>query len=106
MAKDRFSKQKKSYYNNEFRYGIDSLIEKNKPVEKPKLEKQFKKKLIELKTLSHKLTTWEINFVESILERNQVTSLKQRATIDKIFDRLKKINTPKIIYNNPESNKK
>ena len=30
MAKDRFSKFKKSFYSSEFRYGIDTLFEKNK----------------------------------------------------------------------------
>jgi hypothetical protein len=81
MAKDRFSKFKKSFYSNEFRYGNDMLFEKNKlyKIQRPKLSKDEMNRLKKL--LKNKLTEWESSFVKNVIRSDKSLTLKQKDVI-------------------------
>jgi hypothetical protein len=89
MAKDRFSKFKKSFYSNEFRYGSDTLFEKNKSYTIKRLSLSDTEKH-RLKTLKKKkLNEWELNFVKSLIHANKSFTLKQKEVIIKLENKYK-----------------
>lgn len=78
MAKDRFSKFKKSNYNKEFRWGNHNKILNNRL----NLNKEQKDWLIKLRASLTKQSS--INFIDSILEQNYVPTDKQKEIIKSI----------------------
>ena len=89
MAKDRFSKFKKSFYSSEFRYGIDTLFEKNKSLNIKRLTLSTDEKR-RLKILKKKnLNEWESNFVKSLIDANKSFTLKQKETLIKLENKYK-----------------
>ncbi len=84
MAKDRFSKFKKSFYSDEFRYGKDVLFEKNKlyTIKRLNLSNSEKNRLKNLRKKN--LTESELNFIKSLINANKSFTLKQKQVIIKL----------------------
>ena len=82
MAKDRFSRFKKSNYNTTFRYGNTSMnhIGVGKREELNQQQRDWIINVIQTK----KLNQWELSFMRSILVENKVPTTKQKETIKKI----------------------
>lgn len=87
MAKDRFSNQKRSNYDKEFRYGITTYTQKQKCnlVLNP-TTKKFIKDILE--NSRHYLNGWEIEFLIS-LENRAMISEKQKFYLDRVFNNVK-----------------
>jgi hypothetical protein len=87
MAKDRFSNQKKSNYNKEFRYGITSYSSKQKcNIVLYPTDKKYIKEILDNSRLY--LNSWEKDFLVS-LESRALISEKQKFHLDEIFRKLK-----------------
>ena len=82
MAKDRFSKFKKSNYNNTFRYGDNSMnyVSVGK---RDKLSQQQREFILQL--IKGRNTEYNKKFLRSILVENKVPTLKQKEVIKKII---------------------
>ena len=80
MAKDRFSNQKRSNWDNKFRWGVDTFSD-SKPKCAPLTEAQ---KASIRYTLSYNLTEWERLFCLSILNKGNKLSDKQRDVLKTI----------------------
>lgn len=88
MAKDRFSKFKKSNYNKQLKYGLDVLIEKNKSfIKRPELTLKERKRLKEL--LKSKVSSYDGDFIKSVLKSNKSMTISQLNVIKKIEEKLK-----------------
>lgn len=87
MAKDRFSNQKRSNYDKEFRYGNNNYIKKVKCniVLTPNKKKSIKQILDNPKLF---LNSWDKEFLLN-LENKALISEKQKYHLDLIFDKLK-----------------
>ena len=91
MAKDRFSKFKKSFYSNEFRYGTDPLFEKVKSftvVKRPTISKQEKNRIKLIK--NNNLTDWERNFINNVIALDKSMTLKQKKVLINLENKYKK----------------
>lgn len=95
MAKDRFSNQKRSNYDMNFRWGNNEYTSavKCKIVMTPTNKKYIKDILNNCKIV---LTAWEKDFLVS-LESRAMMSEKQKLHFDKICDKLKNKLHKKII---------
>ena len=82
MAKDRFSRFKKSNYNTTFRYGNTSMNH-NGIGKRENLDDKQRDWLINLIQNSN-TTDWEVKFLRSILVENKVPTEKQKTIIKKI----------------------
>jgi hypothetical protein len=82
MAKDRFSKFKKSNYDNTFRYGNNSMnyVSVGK---RDKLSQQQREFILQL--IKGCNTEYNKKFLRSILVENKVPTLKQKEVIKKII---------------------
>ena len=95
MAKDRFSNQKRSNYDKEFRYGNTTYTPKQKCniVLNPTTKKYINDIL---ENSRHYLNSWEINFLIS-LENRVMISQKQEFYLDQVFDNVKQRARIKIV---------
>ena len=82
MAKDRFSRFKKSNYNNEFRWGTNDY-NSSKYSDRPKMSDNQREWVINL-IKSSSTTEWETKFLRSILVDGKVPTDKQKDIIRKI----------------------
>lgn len=82
MAKDRFSKFKKSNYDTNFRYGNNSMNH-NGVGKREKLNQQQRDWIINV-IQNKKLNDWQVSFMRSILVENKVPTHKQKEVIKKI----------------------
>jgi hypothetical protein len=80
MAKDRFSKFKRVNWDNQFKYGLDSLTESNK---RSKMEKSVFDSCCRL--LNNPLNKWELEFINSIITNKTQLTLKQSKTLTTII---------------------
>ena len=82
MAKDRFSRFKKSNYNNEFRWGTHEYNSSwyNDRVDLLDNQREWVINLIK----SNKTNKWEMEFLRSILVDGKVPTDKQKDIIRKI----------------------
>lgn len=85
MAKDRFSKFKKSSYDTNFRYGNNSMNH-NGVGKRDKLDDKQRDWLINL-IQNGNTTDWEVKFLRSILVENKVPTEKQKTIIKKVINR-------------------
>lgn len=87
MAKDRFSNQKKSNYNKEFRYGASDYSPK---IKKNKVFTSEQKKFINeiLNNKISKLNEWEKDFL-IVLSTSMTYSDKQKLHLEKIITKIK-----------------
>jgi len=87
MAKDRFSNQKKSVYNKEFRYGSNDY---NPSPKRNKVFTAEQKKFINEFLLSKisLLNNWEKDFL-SVLGKSMTYSENQKIHLEKIINKLK-----------------
>jgi hypothetical protein len=83
MAKDRFSRFKKSNYNNTFRYGNNSMnyVSVGK---RDKLSQQQREFILQL--LKGCNTEYSKKFLTSILVENKVPTVKQKIVIKKMLN--------------------
>lgn len=82
MAKDRFSNQKRSVYDTQYRYGTDTIKEKWTPLKKGKMTKS-ERKLVEA-ARRKQLNDWEKGFVADIRHRGAPLSKKQKEKLEQI----------------------
>ena len=82
MAKDRFSKFKKSNYDTNFRYGNNSMNHTGVG-KRNKLDDKQRDWLINL-IQNGNTTDWEVKFLRSILVENKVPTEKQKSIIKKM----------------------
>lgn len=82
MAKDRFSKFKKSNYDTNFRYGNNSMNH-NGVGKREKLNENQRDWIINV-IQTKKLNEWQLSFLRSILVENKVPTNKQKEVIKKI----------------------
>jgi hypothetical protein len=88
MAKDRFSKFKKSNYSDKFKYGIDPLFEKNKSfIKRVELSIKERKRLKVL--LKLKISDYYTDFIKSIISSNKSMTLAQLNVIRKLEETIK-----------------
>ena len=85
MAKDRFSRFKKSNYDTNFRYGNNSMNH-NGVGKRDKLDDKQRDWLINL-IQNGNTTDWEVKFLRSILVENKVPTEKQKTIIKKVINR-------------------
>ena len=85
MAKDRFSKFKKSNYDTNFRYGNNSMNH-NGVGKRTKLDDKQRDWLINL-IQNGNTTDWEVKILRSILVENKVPTEKQKSIIKKVINR-------------------
>jgi len=83
MGKDRFSRFKKSNYNNEFRWGINEYS-MPKYTRRNTLSNKQKDWIINV-IQSYKISEWEANFLRNILVDGKVPTQKQKEIITKII---------------------
>lgn len=83
MAKDRFSRFKKSNYNNTFRYGNNSMnyVSVGK---RDKLSQQQREFILQL--LKRCNTEYSKKFLTSILVEDKVPTVKQKIVIKKMLN--------------------
>ena len=86
MAKDRFSKFKKSNYNNQFRYGNNSMNWNIIP-NREELNDEQRNYIINL--ISKLSNESNIKFLRSILATNKVPTIPQRNVIKSMVDKVK-----------------
>jgi hypothetical protein len=89
MPRDRFSRFKKSNYNNDFRYGINSMNHVGVG-EREKLNTEQRDWVINL-IKNEKTTEWDKKFLKSVLADNKVPTKKQKDVIVKINNKTKKL---------------
>ena len=95
MPKDRFSNQKRSNYDKEFRYGNTTYTPKQKCniVMTPATKKHIKQIM---ENSRHYLNSWEIDFLIS-LENRALISEKQEFYLDRVFDNVKERSRIKLV---------
>jgi len=84
MAKDRFSKFKKSNYNSSFRYGNNSMnyVGVGKREKLSEIQREYLLGLIALQGMPE----YSKKFLRSILVENKVPTQKQKEVIKKIVN--------------------
>ena len=87
MAKDRFSNQKRSNYDKEFRYGYNEYSAK---VKKNKVFTKEQKMLVDKLLKSFSISEWDKSFLLNLSNSNTYSE-KQKLVLNKIYIKVNKL---------------